>query len=124
VFIESLSDQEVCDELRAAGLYVHASTHLDYLNRYYAKPELLGLAPLEALACGTPTLVSKAGSLGELTSVDGCWSFETDNELASFLENMKEDGLNSPTSDQIARSTEQLYGLRPFGHTVLSALDI
>ena len=85
VFEDTLDDADVRALLQRAGTFVHASTHVDYAGRYAHKPELLGLAPLEALACGTPTLVSDAACLPELAVVPGCRVFRNEDELAAML---------------------------------------
>ena len=122
----SLSDEEIRALLQRASLFVHASTHFDYRGRYYAKPELLGLAPLEALACGTPILVSRAGSLHELTAVEGAHSFVSDEELASFLIAHAHSRVSYPPPNTIHASVDAAYGLAQFGarlHAELLARD-
>lgn len=112
---EGLNDEEIRALLQRASLFVHASTHFDYQGRYYAKPELLGLAPLEALACGTPILVSTAGSLNELTVVEGAQSFVSDEELASLLIAHARNREGYPSPNAIHASVEEVYGLAQFG---------
>lgn len=112
---EGLDDDQVRALLRKASLFVHASTHTDYRGHYYPKPELLGLAPLEALACGTPTFVSTAGSLAELAVVDGCRSFASDDELAAHLAAHASRSLAHPAPDAIHASVDAAYGIGQFG---------
>lgn len=119
---ENLHDVEIRALLQRASLFVHASTHIDYRGRYYAKPELLGLAPLEALACGTPTLVSTAGSLDELTAVDGAQSFAGDDELASLLIAHARNREAYPTPNTIHSSVEAAYGMTQFGTCLYAEL--
>jgi glycosyltransferase involved in cell wall biosynthesis len=116
-----LSDDEVREVLRKASLFVHASTHIDYKGKYYAKPELLGLAPLEALACGTPTLVSNAGSLPELGVVVGCDVFSSDEELKKSLEKFAS-GAATPIAADIYASARALYGMEQYGEKLLAEL--
>jgi len=123
-FIEGLSDDEVREAYRQVGLVVHASTHTDYLGRHYAKPELLGLAPLEALACGARVLVSSAGALPELGAVTGCGVFESEDELASLLESYRDGVMASPSDTLIASSTAKLYGPASFCRSVADFMDI
>ena len=123
-FVTGADDDEVRDILRGAGLFVHASTHTDYRGRHYAKPELLGLAPLEALACGIPTLVSSAGSLPELAAVDGCETFATDEVLATLLRDHAEGRIDWPGKQLIAKDVEAKYGLRQYGRKVLHMLGM
>jgi glycosyltransferase involved in cell wall biosynthesis len=120
---EGLSDEQVRAWMQRAGLFVHASTHLDYKGRYYAKPELLGLAPLEALACGTPALVSNAGSLAELACLEGCRTFSSDLELAEALRSHAEQPLRAPPPDVIHASVRDRYGMLPFGARFIAELE-
>ena len=119
---EGLPDDEVRTLMRQASVVVHASTHLDYRGTYYAKPELLGLVPLEALSCGTPTLVSTAGSLGELGSVTGCSTFSTDGQLAELLGSRGGSAVSVDRAEEIHRSVASLYGMGQFGDGLLNAL--
>lgn len=116
-----LSDDEIRELLRKASLFVHASTHVDYRGTYYAKPELLGLAPLEALACGTPTLVSNAGSLPELGVVFGCGVFHSDEELKNALEIFSK-GKVMPAASDIFASVKAQYGIEQYGEKLLAEL--
>lgn len=120
--VEGLSDSEVRDLLSAASLFIHASTHFDYKGVYYTKPELLGLAPLEALACGTPALVSSAGSLGELKSITGCRVFSSDAELVELLYLHVTSQLHSSSPTEIYTSVSSLYGLSQFGEKLFHEL--
>ncbi len=54
-FLENVSDDELADLYRKAALLVMPSLY-----------EGFGLPPLEAMACGCPTVVSRAGSLPEV----------------------------------------------------------
>lgn len=119
---ERMSDDQVRALMRHASLFVHASTHFDYKGVYYAKPELLGLAPLEALACGTPTLVSTAGSLAELCSVVGCNIFSTDTELAGLLSSHANLSFEVPDPKEIHDSVTSLYGISQFGDQLIDVL--
>ena len=117
-----LDDDEIRTLMRRASLFVHASTHVDYRGTYYSKPELLGLAPLEALACGTPALVSAAGSLSELGSVHGCRVFSSDEELAELLGLHAEASVAAPDPAEIHAEVERLYGMAQFGDRLLAEL--
>lgn len=121
---EELSDEQVRALMRRASLFVQASTHVDYKGIYYAKPELLGLAPLEALACGIPALVSTAGSLGELSSVTGCRTFSSDNDLATLLRLHADASVNLPGPAEIHDSVVSLYGIHQFGDQLLAELKM
>lgn len=122
--LENLSDADIRDLLRQASLFVHASTHVDYKGGYYAKPELLGLAPLEALACGTPTLVSTAGSLSELSSIFGCQTFSSDAQLTQYLKLHRDSPLKGGLSTQIHESVNSQYGLSQFGEKLIAELQV
>lgn len=119
---EGFSDSQVRGLLHQASLFVHASTHWDYQGAYYAKPELLGLAPLEALACGTPTLVSTAGSLSELGAIPGCRTFSSDQELAELLYLHRRSPWRSPDPQEIYRAVNAQYGIAQFGDPLLTEL--
>jgi glycosyltransferase involved in cell wall biosynthesis len=119
---EHLTDEELLLLMQTAGLFVHASTHIDYRGTYYAKPELLGLAPLEALSAGTPALVSSAGSLPELTCVAGCRMFRDDIELANMLAGHCEGSVSYPSASEIHQDVESKYGLETFGRRFLDTL--
>lgn len=123
-FIIGADDDEVRDTIRSAGLFVHASTHTDYRGRYYAKPELLGLAPLEALACGIPTLVSSAGSLPELAIVDGCETFADDQALAALLLRHARGLIDWPEKQAIAGDVDSKFGLLQYGRKALQMIDV
>lgn len=119
---EHLTDKEVLLLMQTASIFVHASTHVDYQGNYSAKPELLGLAPLEALSTGVPTLVSSAGSLPELATITGCRMFRDDLELEEMLARHC-GGLGShPSSSEIHQDVERKYGLKTFGLAFLDTL--
>jgi glycosyltransferase involved in cell wall biosynthesis len=119
---EHLTDAELLLLMQTAGIFVHASTHIDYRGTYYAKPELLGLAPLEALSAGTPALVSSAGSLPELTCVGGCRMFRDDIELAELLAEHCKGSACYPSASEIHQNVESEYGLETFGRRFLDTL--
>lgn len=119
---EHLTDEELLLLMQTASIFVHASTHTDYRGTYYAKPELLGLAPLEALSAGTPALVSSAGSLPELTCVAGCRMFRDDIELAEMLAAHCNGSSAYPSASEIHQDVENKYGLETFGRAFLETL--
>jgi glycosyltransferase involved in cell wall biosynthesis len=63
-FLHGLSDQQVAHRLQAAMCLVHP-TPVDGLGNAGAN-ELLGLALIEAMACGCPVVASAAASLPEI----------------------------------------------------------
>ena len=62
----SASDAEVIAALRSACAFVMPSVYKDYRGRHQALPELVGLAPLEAMACGTAAVVSDVAGMPEI----------------------------------------------------------
>jgi glycosyltransferase involved in cell wall biosynthesis len=123
-FHTDLDDAAVREHMARAGLFVHASTHVDYLGRFSHKPELLGLAPLEALSCGLVTLVSDAGSLAELGRLPGCFVFRSDAELAELLRLASARRLAGSDPEAMHAAVERGYGLRRVGIELLKLMDI
>ena len=123
-FSSDLSDAELRALILRAGLFVHASTHFDYQGRYHHKPELLGLAPLEALSSGLPTFVSDAGSLPELADLPGCWCFHDTVELARLFEAYQNGSLEAPPADEMHAAVTHRYGPLQFGEQLLKALKV
>lgn len=122
-FRSDLEDSDIRLLLQCAGLFIHASTHRDYQGRFSHKPELLGLAPLEALSCGLMTLVSNAGALPELAELPGCLCFDDDTRLQEMLEAFAAGDLVAPDQAVLHRAVEERYGLLSFGRQLLSAFD-
>lgn len=120
--VEDLEDQEIRTLMRRASLFVHPSTHIDDRGRYYAKPELLGLAPLEALSCGTPALVSTAGALSELSLIEGCRTFHDDQDLRSRLIAHARAPFAYPPAQAIHDSVDSAYGMMQYGERVFGYL--
>jgi glycosyltransferase involved in cell wall biosynthesis len=65
-FIENPNDKELVNLYQYASCFVLPSTHTDYTGKKYKKTELFGLVAIEAMASGTPIIVSSAASLPEL----------------------------------------------------------
>lgn len=65
-FHENADDRELVQALSRACVAVMPSVFEDYRGRQQHLPELLGLAALEAMACGTAVVVSQAGGLPEV----------------------------------------------------------
>ena len=114
-FEHTLNDAALIALLQGAGLCVQASTHRDYLGRTIAKPELLGLAPLEALCTGCPAIVSDAGALGELGALPGCFVARTPDGLAALLRQYAEGDLPIVPGAAIRDQAVATYGLQQFG---------
>ena len=65
-FHEDADDRQLVRALSRACAAVMPSVFEDYRGRHQHLPELLGLAALEAMACGTAVVVSQAGGLPEV----------------------------------------------------------
>lgn len=70
VFTGSVELDELPYLFNLCDVYVQPSVHFDYSGHYHRVPELLGLAKLEAMACGKPVVVSDVGGLPE-NIIDG-----------------------------------------------------
>ena len=65
-FHEHADDAELVRALSRACVALMPSVYDDYRGRRHHLPELLGLAVLEAMACGTAVVVSQAGGISEI----------------------------------------------------------
>lgn len=65
-FIQNAEDGEIVETYQTSSCVALLSVHVDYRGRFSLVPELLGQTPLEAMACGTPAVVSDASSLPEV----------------------------------------------------------
>ena len=120
--IEGLSDSEIIDLMHTAGIFVHAATYIDYLGKIHTKPEMLGLAPLEALSTGLTTIVSDAGALTELGKLPGCYVFRSVQDLNRLLKSHLDGGLKHHAPEIIHAGVEEVYGLENFGRKMLTEL--
>jgi glycosyltransferase involved in cell wall biosynthesis len=123
-FMKGVDDGQLRALIKRAGLFVHASTHFDYQGRYYHKPELLGLAPLEALSMGLRTLVSDAGSLPELADLPACWCFRAATDLSDLLQAYSAGTLEAPSPNDMHAAVTERYGLLQFGQKLLRAMGV
>lgn len=123
-FEDDLEDSGVRELLKRTGTFVHASTHVDYLGNYVPKPELLGLAPLEALACGAQTIVSDAASLPELGVVPGCRVFRDEAELAEMLAEVGSGKAPMVDEQTMHAAVEQQFGLAAVGRGLLDMMEL
>jgi glycosyltransferase involved in cell wall biosynthesis len=117
VFSSDLGDEQLVDLLQRASICVHASTHFTADGSFVHKPELLALAPLEALCTGCPALVSTAGSLRELGDLAGCKVFSDADELRDLLLDHAAGKLFANVDHRlIAGMVRERYGLEQFGN--------
>jgi glycosyltransferase involved in cell wall biosynthesis len=123
-FLPDLDDRALQSLIGRAGLFVHASTHVDYLGRFYHKPELLGLAPLEAISTGLTTLVSNAAALGELGVLPGCHVFESDDQLTALLQAASAGMLPRVAPTVMHDTVTERYGLRSVGWRLLQMMEL
>ena len=65
-FHEDADDRQLVRALSRACAAVMPSVFEDYRGRHHHLPELLGLAALEAMACGTAVVVSDVGGIPEI----------------------------------------------------------
>lgn len=65
-FIENPADEKLVSLYKEASCFILPSTHTDYTGKKYKKTELFGLVVVEAMASGTPVIVSSAACLPEL----------------------------------------------------------
>lgn len=122
-FRTDLGDEEMVEIVRHAGLLLHTGVHVGYRGQFFAKPELLSLAPLEAMCAGTPALVSQAGALPELASVSGCRAYRTPVELSEMLSQHIMGDLCDVAPGEIRKAAIDRYGLLQFGRAYLQLLD-
>ena len=122
-FYHGLNDSEVLDHLHSSGLYIHASTHYDIYKKFHYKPELLCLAPLEALSTGLTTFVSDAGALHELEMQPGCHVFHSDDELSILLKKYISNDLPNVEPEDKHRAVKYNYGLEQFGTKLIDILE-
>ena len=123
-FADELDDAQIRALLHRAGIFVHASTHVSYRGGYANKPELLGLAPLEALASGLPTFVSDAACLPELSVVPGCRVFRDEAELASLLLEVREGRAPRVPGPEMHDAVDRHYGLLSAGRNLLDMMGL
>lgn len=118
-FETGLDDQAVASLLGRAGACLHTGVHVDYVGHFRSKPELLALAPLEAMCAGTPSVVSSAGALPELARLAGCRSYAEVGELAGLLRAQAAGSLSGIEPEAIRRDAVEKYGLAQFGAAYL-----
>lgn len=86
VFYSDVEDKRLIEIYQKAKFFFQGSTHCDIFGKRHLKPELMGLAAIEALMCGTPIIVSDAGALPELIKDDRVGNvFHNEDELMEIL---------------------------------------
>jgi len=118
--LDAQNDESLRHLLQTAGVYVHASTHVDCYGNYYEKPELLALAAAEALSCGLRALVGSAGALPELARNPGCLCFHSDEELSVMLNELER--RSWPSEFAIRSAAVATYGLQQYGNRIWQIL--
>ena len=65
-FMFCLSDEDLSNEYSESLVTVLPSVYKDYYGKFHRIPELLGLALLESMACGTTVLCTRVGGMPEI----------------------------------------------------------
>lgn len=116
-FIHDADDTTLLVLFQSAGLFVQASTAQDVYGNTVAKPELMGLTTLEAMACGLPVAVSDTGSLPELVAdprFGRVFSGQTD--LSAILSEVSEGTWPGPDAGAHARAhVVEKHGMETIG---------
>ena len=73
-FVTDASDEDIVREYCSAMVTVLPSVYKDVYGDYQEAPELLGLALLESMACGTPVICTEVGAMPEIVE-DGVTGF-------------------------------------------------
>ncbi len=105
VFVHDADDSVLLRLYRSAGLFVQASTARDIYGNTVAKPELMGLTTLEAMACGLPVAVADTGSLPELVTDPRFGRvFASHEDLSGILRDVQEGVWPAPDAGMLARA--------------------
>ena len=125
-FVEDADDLTLRELYQGAWASVTPSVQLDVYGHAYEKaPELMGIAALESMACGTPTLVSPTGALPEFVR-DGETGFVCDGlaELGARCTALASGELDSGRLGAAARAlVEAEYSIDVVGRKLLGAYD-
>ncbi|HSS48701.1 MAG TPA: glycosyltransferase family 4 protein [Thermoanaerobaculia bacterium] len=62
-FVTGATDEEILTFYQSAAVAVHPSVNRTVYGDFVALPELLGFTAMEAMACGTPVVVSRVGGM-------------------------------------------------------------
>jgi glycosyltransferase involved in cell wall biosynthesis len=124
-FILDASDAEVAKLYRSAWAVVLPSLEEDAFGRRRRVPELFGLTPVEAMASGTPAVVSKVASLPELVR-DGETGFMVEpGDVPSLRETLerllKDRSIVDSMGTRARMEVEQRFGWAHVADRCLSA---
>jgi glycosyltransferase involved in cell wall biosynthesis len=104
-FVSDAADDRLLELYQTTGLFIQPSTHIDCYGNKIAKPELMGLTTLEAMACGMPVVVSDAGSLPELIpSPELGLVFSTRADLEQILSRFADGAWPAPDQQSLSRA--------------------
>lgn len=121
-FVTDAADDRLLELYQTSGLFIQPSTHIDCYGNKIAKPELMGLTTLEAMACGMPVVVSDAGSLPELLpSPKLGLVFSNRAELTTIFKRFTD--RTWPEADQESMSRAKACGSYSFPMVGAQALD-
>ena len=122
-FVLDADDDDTRDLYRRAWATVLPSVHLDAWGNVYPFPELMGLAMLESMACGTPAIVSTAGALPEFVlEGETGFIFSSLRELRSRCTQLATTaGLADEMGARAREVCQREYSLEPVGAAVWDA---
>lgn len=126
LFQTGLTQEELAVEYSSAMVNVLPSVHTDVYGSYYRKSEIMGLVLLEAMACGTPVLVTRVGGMPEFVPEGEVGFIVPPNDPAALGERIRfmhenpdlvermgraarEHALANFTWDRVARTCLQAY---------------
>lgn len=88
-FLHNVDDSHLKEELASSSLAIFPSTNIGFKGEVLkGEPELLGIAPLEAMAMNVPTIVSSIGAYPEVCFDKSLFMYEQGNvaELRKKIE--------------------------------------
>lgn len=121
-FITDASDKSLVDLYNKATVFIQASVSKDVYGNRVPKSELMGLTTLEALACGTPSIVCNTGSLPELVKHTSAGrSYSSEEELGKILIEVRDAVWPKvETSIDARRHAIEQYSMKKVGDIVQS----
>ncbi|GAC1466507.1 MAG: hypothetical protein NVSMB9_07150 [Isosphaeraceae bacterium] len=124
-FIMNADDDRILDLYRRAWVNVLPSVHVDCYGHSHEAPELMGLTLLEAMACGTPVIASRAGAMPEFVR-HGETGFLFD-ELSDLSERIRSLATEPRLADHLGAqgrlSVEREYDHRVAGAKIATIYD-